>query len=157
MFYFQLKFDWTFSLWSNWPWVITGSDNGLVPNRWKPIIWTDGDLLMLKHICIEWPQWVNHAKMWLQYTNIPWLIVTLSEKVNVRSCKFTFIHVQGFYPTTDGWVHQQPWESWKHYGKIWIVNNRNYSVSCICFISLYMCILSDMLCIFHLLLFDCGR
>ena len=34
------------------------SDNGLAPNRWQTIIWTN-EVSLLTHICISWPQWVN--------------------------------------------------------------------------------------------------
>ena len=40
-----LFFKWNFteicSLWSNWQYGCIGSDNGLVPNRWQAIIWSN--------------------------------------------------------------------------------------------------------------------
>ena len=39
-------------------WVSFGSDDGLAPNEWQAIIWTN-DGLVYWHICIGQPQWVN--------------------------------------------------------------------------------------------------
>ena len=57
-----LNFKWNFieicSLWSNLQQTITGSDNGLSPNRWQAIIWTnDGIVYWL--VCVTRPQWVK--------------------------------------------------------------------------------------------------
>ena len=45
----MLNFHWYFteiySLESNWQHIITGPDNGLMPNRQQAIIWTNGGLV----------------------------------------------------------------------------------------------------------------
>ena len=38
---------------SNWQLAVIGSDNGLAPNRWQAIIWTNADL-------IHWRLYMRH-------------------------------------------------------------------------------------------------
>ena len=39
----------------DWQYVSIGSGNGLAPNRWQAIIWTNDGLVYF----VTWPQWVN--------------------------------------------------------------------------------------------------
>ena len=45
MYEYGLKFNWFFSYGSNLQYSSIGSDNGLAPNRWQVIIWTNADLV----------------------------------------------------------------------------------------------------------------
>ena len=49
------------SHWSNKYQIITGSDDGLPPNRRQVIIWSIAGPVHLTHTCVTRPQWV-HAK-----------------------------------------------------------------------------------------------
>ena len=42
---FWLKFHWKCPYEFNWEYPYIGLDNGLAPNRWQAIIWTNTDLI----------------------------------------------------------------------------------------------------------------
>ena len=70
MYEFQEKFTKVCSYRSNWQYSSIGSDNGLVPNRWQAIFWTNGGLVY----------WCIYASLGLnELINMLWNIIRLHE------------------------------------------------------------------------------
>ena len=60
-FEFRITFHWhdTRSLGSDWQHAITDSDNGLVPNRWQAILWTNDGLVHCWGIYVSLIEWID--------------------------------------------------------------------------------------------------
>ena len=65
MYWFRLIFPEVCSQWSIQQYSSIGSDNGLAPTRRplsKPMM-----IILLTHICITWPQWVQRKSMYMYF------------------------------------------------------------------------------------------
>ena len=62
-----------------WQYVWLCSDNGLAPNRWQAIIWSQCWYSSLTHTCVTWPQLVN--------TSTP-VMLNFSERTWRYACVF---------------------------------------------------------------------
>ena len=58
---FKIKLYWYISLWADWQYASTVSDNGLVLNRWQAIIWSNKWPNSLAHVWIKQSPWFTYS------------------------------------------------------------------------------------------------